>query len=154
MRRVVGVCSLALKLPIYLDNNATICDPLAWFRRYCRISPKFGNASRNHAPGWEAEEGRESDQIAALIALPAKKSSSPAADGSNWRSGSAAMYKKGNHIITAITEHKAVLDPASGSNDGFEITFLPVDKYARCTPSTGRSHHPKTILVSPDGGQQ
>ena len=147
-----------LKFPIYMDNNATTrTDPrvveamLPWF------TEKFGNAaSRNHAYGWEAEaavdEARE--KIAALIGANAKEIifTSGATESNNIAlKGAAAMYKKkGNHIITQATEHKAVLDPCKRlERDGFQITILPVDRYGRVSGDQVReAMTDKTILVS------
>jgi cysteine desulfurase len=149
---------MALKLPIYLDNNATTrCDPRVVEAMLPYFTEKFGNAaSRNHAFGWEAEEAVEEsrDQIAALIGATGKEIvfTSGATESNNLAiKGAAAMYKKkGNHIITAITEHKAVIDPCKRlERDGFEVTFLPVDKYGQVhAEQVAEAITPKTILVS------
>ncbi len=147
-----------LKFPIYMDNNATTrTDPrvveamLPWF------TEKYGNAaSRNHSYGWEAEaavdESRE--QIAAIIGASAKEIifTSGATESNNLAlKGAAAMYKKkGNHIITQATEHKAVLDPCKRlEREGFQVTVLPVDRYGRVsTDQVREALTDKTILVS------
>jgi cysteine desulfurase len=124
-----------MKLPIYLDNHATTpMDPrvlnamLPWF------SEKFGNAaSRNHAFGWEAEEAVENarKQIASLVGANAKEIifTSGATESDNLAvKGVAQMYaEKGNHIITAASEHKAILDTCKHlEKEGCRVTYLPL----------------------------
>ncbi len=126
-----------MKLPVYLDNNATTpCDPrvleamLPWF------TEKFGNAASNsHQYGWEAAEavkmGRE--QVASLIGADPKEIifTSGATEGDNLAlKGVFEMYAgKGDHIITVRTEHKAVLDTCQHlEKRGGEITYLNVDR--------------------------
>lgn len=149
---------MALKLPIYLDNNATTrCDPRVVDAMLPYFTEKYGNAaSRNHAFGWEAEEAVEEarEQIASLIGATGKEIvfTSGATESNNLAlKGVAGMYKKkGNHIITAITEHKAVLDPCKRlERDGFQVTFLPVDRYGQVHPEqVAEAITPQTILVS------
>ena len=126
-----------LKFPIYFDNHATTpVDPrvldamLPYFREH------FGNAaSRNHKYGWEAEEAVEiaRKQIADLIGASAKEIvfTSGATESDNLAiRGAEYMYReKGDHIITAVTEHKAVIDTCKRlEKDGFRVTYLPVRK--------------------------
>ena len=126
-----------LKFPIYFDNHATTpVDPrvldamLPYFREH------FGNAaSRNHKYGWEAEEAVEiaRKQIAELIGATAKEIvfTSGATESDNLAiRGAAYMYReKGDHIITEVTEHKAVIDTCKRlEKDGFRVTYLPVRK--------------------------
>jgi cysteine desulfurase len=124
-----------LKLPVYLDNNATTpMDPrvletmLPYFREH------FGNAaSRNHAYGWEAEEAVDyaREQVAKLVGAEAKEIifTSGATEADNLAvKGVFEMYaSKGKHIITCVTEHKAVLDTCHHlEKSGGEVTYLPV----------------------------
>ncbi|MSR30917.1 MAG: IscS subfamily cysteine desulfurase [Gemmataceae bacterium] len=147
-----------VRLPIYMDNNATTrTDPRVLEAMIPYFTERYGNsASRNHSFGWEAEEAVElaREQIGSLIGATAKEIifTSGATESNNLAiKGVASMYKKkGNHIITAETEHKAVLDPCKRlERDGCEITFLPVDKEGRVSPEQVASAiKEKTILVS------
>ena len=124
-----------MKFPIYLDNHATTAaDPRVVQAMLPYFTEVFGNAaSRNHAFGWGAEEGVEKarKQIADLIGANSKEIifTSGATESNNLAlKGVAQMYaEKGNHIITAATEHKAVLDTCKHlEKDGFRVTYLPV----------------------------
>jgi cysteine desulfurase len=125
-----------MKLPIYLDNNATTCcDPRVVEEMLPYFTEKFGNAaSRNHAFGWEAESAVTTarGQVADLIGATAKEIiwTSGSTESNNLAiKGAAEMYKqKGRHIITAIHEHKAVLDPCKRlMREGYEVTWLEPD---------------------------
>ncbi len=124
-----------LKLPIYLDNNATTpMDPRVLEAMTPYFLQHFGNAaSRNHPFGWEAEEAVDyaREQVAKLIGADPKEIifTSGATEGDNLGiKGVYEMYaSKGNHIITATTEHKAVLDTCKHiEKSGGEVTYLQV----------------------------
>jgi cysteine desulfurase len=144
--------------PIYMDNNSTTrVDPRVVEAMLPYFTEKFGNAaSRSHPFGWEAEAAVEEarDQIATLIGASGKEIifTSGATESNNLAiKGVAAMYKKkGNHIITQATEHKAVLDTCKRlERDGFQVTYLPVDKAGQVHAEQIREAiTPKTVLVS------
>jgi len=149
---------MSSKRPIYLDNHATTrCDPRVVEAMLPYFTEIYGNAaSRNHSFGWQSEEAVEQarEQVGSLIGASAKEVifTSGATESNNLAiKGVAAMYrKKGNHVITAVTEHKAVLDPCKRlERDGYQVTFLPVDKYGRVSPEqVAEALTDKTILVS------
>lgn len=124
-----------MKFPIYLDNNATTpMDPRVLETMIPYFTEHFGNAaSRNHPFGWEAEEAVDyaREQVAQLVGADPKEIifTSGASEGDNLAiKGVFEMYaSKGNHIITATTEHKAVLDTCKHiEKSGGEVTYLQV----------------------------
>jgi cysteine desulfurase len=120
-----------------MDNHATTpMDPRVLEEMLPFFMEKFGNsASRNHSFGWSAEEGVElaRERIAKLVGATTKEIifTSGATESDNLAiKGVAEMYKeKGNHIITAVTEHKAVLDTCKRLEKYcFRVTYMPVQK--------------------------
>ena len=150
---------MALKLPIFMDNHATTpADPRVVADMVPYFTQKFGNAaSRSHSFGWEAEEAVDyaRERIAKLIGARDSKEivfTSGATESDNLAlKGVAEFYKdKGNHIITTVTEHKAVLDTGKRlEKQGFEVTYLPVGTDGRVDPDdVKKAITDKTILVS------
>jgi cysteine desulfurase len=146
------------KLPIYMDYHATtplderVLDAmLPYFRE------DFGNAaSRSHVFGWRAEEAveRSREEVARLIGAVGKEIvwTSGATESDNLAiKGVAEFYKdRGNHIITAVTEHKAVLDTCKRlEKQGTLVTYLPVGSDGRVSAeAVAAAMTDKTILVS------
>jgi cysteine desulfurase len=155
-----------IQLPIYMDYHATTpVDPRVIDAMMPYFTTKFGNAaSRSHSFGWTAEEAVETarESIAKLIGAVDAKTGEPDAKSIVFTSGAtesdnlalkgvAEFYKdKGNHIITSKIEHKAILDTCKRlEKEGFEVTYLDVDKYGVVTPEqVANAITAKTILVS------
>jgi len=156
--QVEHIAPNGIKLPIYMDNHATTpMDPRVLEEMLPYFMEKFGNAaSRNHSFGWAAEEGVETARarIAKLVGATSKEIifTSGATESDNLAiKGVAEMYKeKGNHIITAVTEHKAVLDTCKRLEKyGFRVTYLPVQKDGLIDlEDLKRAMDDKTILVT------
>jgi len=120
-----------------MDNHATTpVDPRVFEAMRPYLTNVFGNsASRNHSFGWEAEEAVEKarKQVASLIGATSKEIvfTSGATESDNLAlKGVAEMYaEKGNHIITAATEHKAILDTCKRlEKHGTRVTYLSVQQ--------------------------
>lgn len=143
---------------IYLDNNATTpVDPRVLDAMLPYFQGKFGNsASRNHAFGWEAEEGVDiaRQQVASVIGADSKEIifTSGATESSNIAiKGVAAMYgDRGKHMITSEIEHKASIDPCKYlETKGYHVNFLTVDQYGMVSAAdVEAAMTDETILVS------
>ncbi|MEQ8843579.1 MAG: IscS subfamily cysteine desulfurase [Phycisphaerales bacterium] len=134
---------MSVNLPIYLDNAATTrTDPRVVEAMLPYFTEIYGNpGSRNHSFGWVAEDGvdRARQQVADLIGADRKEIifTSGATESNNLAiKGAASMYAKGpagtekrGHIITAMHEHKAVLDPCKRlQKEGFDVTYIQPGK--------------------------
>jgi cysteine desulfurase len=144
--------------PVYLDHHATTpVDPRVLQAMLPYFSEKFGNpASRNHAFGWEAEQAVEHarSRIAALIGASPREMifTSGATESVNLAlKGVAEAYQgRGDHIVTVVTEHRAVLDTCRRLEArGLRVTYLPVDREGLVDPEeVRRAITERTILVS------
>jgi len=150
---------MAVNLPIYMDYSATTpVDPRILEEMMPYFSEKYGNAaSRSHAYGWTAEAAVEAarEKISAFLGGSSGKEvvfTSGATEADNLALKGVADYyaSKGNHIITTTIEHKAILDTAKRlRKQGFEITYIPVDRQGLVDPDEIRKAiTDKTILVS------
>jgi cysteine desulfurase len=144
---------------IYMDNNATTpVDPRVMDAMTPYFGEVFGNAaSRSHGFGWEAEKAVETgrEQVARLIGAKSKDIifTSGATESDNLAvRGVVEFYRdKGNHVITQVTEHKAILDTCRAlERKGLAtVTYLPVDRYGRVDPDDVRKAiTDKTVLVT------
>jgi len=149
----------ALTFPIFMDYHSTTpVDRRVLDEMIPYFTEKFGNAaSRNHAFGWTAEEAVDHarERIAKLIGAQSEKEivfTSGASESNNLAlKGVAEFYKeKGNHIVTSVIEHKAVLDTCKRlESEGFEVTYLPVERDGRVSvEKLEAALTDKTILVS------
>ncbi|MGX5818520.1 cysteine desulfurase family protein [Chitinophaga lutea] len=146
-----------LSLPVYLDNNATTrCDPRVLDTMLPYFSEQYGNAaSRTHRYGWAAEEAVDlaREQVAALIGAEKQEIvfTSGATEAVNLalKGVFEAYAAKGAHIVTAATEHKAVLDTVHHlEKQGASVTILPPSPDGRIEPSAVEAAlRPDTILV-------
>ena len=147
-----------LKLPIYMDNHATTpVDPRVLKAMLPYFSEKFGNAaSRNHSFGWAADQAVETAraQVAKLIGAAPDEivftSGATESDNLAIKGVAETGKSKGNHIITAVTEHKAVLDSCKHLEKfGYRITYLSVQKDGLIDlDELGRAIDENTILVT------
>jgi cysteine desulfurase len=147
-----------VRLPIYLDNHATTrTDPRVLAAMLPYFTDQYGNAaSRHHSFGQEASAGVElaREQVAALVGASPKEIvfTSGATESDNLAlKGVAAMYRtKGDHVITAATEHHAVLDPSRRlEREGFRITMLPVDRFGQVSArQVAEALTDRTILIT------
>ncbi|WP_394837032.1 IscS subfamily cysteine desulfurase [Pendulispora rubella] len=150
---------MSVNLPIFMDYHSTTpVDPRVVEEMIPYFTQKFGNAaSRSHKFGWEAEEAVDyaRERIASLINAQSSKEivfTSGATESDNLAiKGIAEFYKdKGNHIITSVMEHKAILDTCKRlEKEGYQVTYLGVGKDGRVDPNeVANAITEKTILVS------
>ena len=148
-----------LSRAIYMDNNATTAvDPRVMDAMLPYFNEVFGNAaSRSHGFGWEAEKAVDDarEQVARLIGAKSKDIifTSGATESDNLAvRGVVEFYKeKGNHVVTQVTEHKAILDTCRAlERKGLAtVTYLPVDSTGRVDPEDVRKAiTDKTVLVT------
>ena len=147
-------------LPIYLDNNATTrTDPRVLEAMLPFFTERYGNAaSRHHAFGRDAEEAVQQarEQVAQSIGAEAREIvfTSGATESDNLAIKGAAwmqrQLKQGSHLVTAATEHHAVLDPAKRlQREGFQLTILPVDRHGQiAVDQVAAALTEQTVLVS------
>lgn len=149
---------MAVKTPIYLDNHSTTkVDPRVLEAMLPYFAGNYGNASsRHHEFGWKSEAAVENarKQIAQLIGAESREIvfTSGATESINLalKGIAEANRSKGNHIITAVTEHKAILDTCKRLEKyGFSVTHLPVDKTGLVDPDdVKKAITDKTVLVT------
>ena len=149
---------MSLSFPIYLDFHATTpVDPRVLEAMLPYFTEHFGNAaSRTHAYGWKADAAVETArrQVAALLGASAKEVvfTSGATESNNLaiKGAARALKSRGNHIVTVVTEHKAVLDSCKRlEHEGFEITRLGVGSDGRVDLDQLRDAvTERTVLVS------
>ena len=144
--------------PIYLDcHSTTPCDPRVADALIPYLTRDFGNAaSRTHAFGWKASEAVESarEQLAALIGADPREIvfTSGATESNNLalRGAALALRERGDHIVSCVTEHRAVLDPlAELVREGFRVTRLPVRSDGLLDlAELEAALEPRTVLIS------
>jgi cysteine desulfurase len=144
--------------PIYMDNNATTrVDPRVLEAMLPWLGEEYGNpASRQHVFGRKAEEAVEAarEQVAGLIGAERREiiftSGATESDNLALKGVAAAHRTRGDHIITAVTEHPAVLDPARRlEREGFHLTYLEVDQFGQVSAEqVEEAITDRTILVS------
>jgi cysteine desulfurase len=150
---------MAIKLPIFMDYHSTTpVDPRVLEEMLPYFTEKFGNAaSRSHVFGWTSEEAVDyaRERIAKLIGAQSEKEivfTSGATESDNLAlKGVAEFYKdKGDHIITTVTEHKAILDTCKRlEKEGYRVTYLGVGRDGLVDPDdVKKAITDKTILVS------
>lgn len=149
-----------MKTPVYLDNHSTTpLDPRVLEAMMPFLTDHFGNAaSRSHAYGWTAEEAVSKARQTIADGIGANDSkeivfTSGATESDNIAlKGVTEMYaRKGNHIITCSTEHKAILDTCKRleRSGKVEVTYLETDAHGRVSPEqVSEAITDKTLLVS------
>ena len=149
--------AIVLTLPVYLDNHATTrVDPRVVEVMLPYFSTHYGNASSAHQFGWDAADAFElaREQVATLIGAEPREIvfTSGATEANNLaiKGVLPALRHKGNHLITAATEHRAVLDPLKRlAREGWELTVLPPDPFGGISPEAIAAEiNERTVLVS------
>lgn len=142
---------------IYLDNNSTTpLDPQVFYAMKPFFMEKFGNPASRHSYGWSAKDAVEKSRKIISTEIHAKSRdvifTSGATESINLVIKGLCQSRKhlGKHIITQVTEHRAVLDTcAAMEKDGFDITYVEVEKDGRVDPQKVRdSIRDNTILVA------
>ena len=142
---------------IYMDNHATtpiaseVLDAMIPY-----LTTHFGNAASTHPFGVTAKDAVEKarQQVAELLGCSGEEivftSGATESDNLAVRGIAYACRERGNHIITSTAEHHAILDTCHAlATEGFETTYLPVDKYGMVSPDDVEAAiTPKTILMS------
>jgi len=149
---------MAVKLPIYLDHQATTpVAPEVFEAMRPYFTEHFGNpSSRSHPFGWAADQAVEAarGQVAKLIGCKPMEivftSGATEADNLAIRGVAHAYREKGTHLVTTQFEHHAVLDPCKRlEKEGFQVTYLPVGREGVVDPAeVEKALTPKTVLVS------
>lgn len=147
-----------MRAPIYLDNHSTTpLDPRVLEAMLPYLQQDFGNAaSRQHVFGWRAEAAVEQAREATAEVIGADPKEILFTSGATESNNMAilglaqALRSQGDHIVTAATEHRSVLDPCLHLRElGFRVTVLPVDRLGRVDPDQVRAHlDVRTILIS------
>lgn len=148
-----------MNTPIYMDNHATTqVDPRVLEAMLPYFCEKYGNASsRNHVFGWESEAAVDSarEQVARAIHAASPReiiftSGATESDNLAIKGVAEAHAEKGNHIVTCVAEHKAVLDSCKAlEKKGWLVTYLPVDRAGLVdVERLKEALTPKTILIS------
>ncbi len=144
--------------PVYLDHHATTCtDPRVLEAMLPYFTEKYGNAaSTSHRFGWEAAEAVDHarEQIAAALGANAREIifTSGATESNNLaiKGVALAAQRRGKHLVTAVSEHKAVLDPIKRlAREGWDVTIVPCDRHGQVQPqAVERAVTDHTVLVS------
>jgi cysteine desulfurase len=147
-----------LKLPVYLDNHATTrTDPRVVEAMLPFFTDTYGNAaSVSHRFGWDAAEAadRARDQVAALIGADPKEivftSGATEADNLALKGVLPGLRRRGNHVVTAATEHRAVLDPLKRlAREGWDLTLVAPDAQGMiAVEAVAAAVTERTVLVS------
>jgi cysteine desulfurase len=142
---------------IYLDHNATTpLEPRVLEAMVPYLTDRFGNASSYCQLGRDAREAVEEarERVAACIGGRAEEiiftAGGTEADNLALRGVARSLSEKGNHLVTSCIEHHAVLETCKSlAQEGFEVTFVPVDGEGRVDPDEVRRRlRPDTILLS------